>query len=279
VDGRRTGREGGTGDTGGDAAPPEDADDGPVMARVFDHWVGGTDHLDVDREFAREAERVLPAAGELCRDVRTFSWRAVEHLCRAGYDQFLELGSGLPTVDHVHTHAARHHPGRRVVYVDRDAAAVREARRLLAGTEGVEVLRAEIADTAAVLGSPEVAATLDLRRPVAVLAVAILVYLDDDGAAATAAGYRGGTAPGSALVVSHVTGIGRPDLVAWSEHEHSGRSYAPFLRDPEQMTSWFDGHDLVGPGWCSAPHWVPDGPAPSPAETGSGQWGAVGIRR
>src|SRR4051794_27152660 len=73
----------------------------PSMARVFDHYLGGTDNTVLDREFAAEVDTVLPRMGELCRAHRAFSAAVVDHFAGAGVDQFLELGAGLPTVDHV----------------------------------------------------------------------------------------------------------------------------------------------------------------------------------
>lgn len=250
----------------------------PSMARVFDVYLGGTENAAVDREFAAEVDTVMPRMGELCRGHRAFSAAAVDHFCRAGIDQFLELGSGLPTVDHVHTRAARHHGRARVVYVDRSAVDVRHARSLLADDEGVAVVEADVGDAAAVLGSPEVAATLDLTRPVAVLACGVLHYLDDATALAAVGAYRDALVVGSGLAVSHLTGAARPDVHEWATINHGGWSYAPRLRDPAEMAPWLVGFEVVGPGWVSAPHWNPDGPAPDAATAGSGLWGVVGVR-
>jgi len=247
----------------------------PNVARVFDHFLGGSDHTVVDREFAAEVDRLLPAMGALCRRHRRFSAAVVDHWCAQGVDQFLELGSGLPTVDHVHTRARRVHPAARVAYVDRDAVAVAHARRLVAGDEGVTVLQADAAGVGAVLDAPEVRAVLDLGRPVGVLAVGVLHYLTDEVAAATVHGYRQALAPGSGFAITHLSGLGHPDVRTWAAMDHGGWSYAPRLRDPDAMAAWLDGFEVVGPGWVSAPDWTPDGPAPGAESTGSGLWGVV----
>ena len=252
----------------------------PNQARAFDYYVGGTDHSSVDREFAAEVDTVLPAMRDLCRSHRRFSWAAVEHLCRAGVRQFLELGSGLPTVDHIHTHAGRHHPDRRVVYVDSDPVVVTHAETLLRDVGGVAVLRADVADAGTVMGSDAVAGTLDLARPVAVLACGVLHYVDDRRASAALTAYRDAVGPGSWRAISHLTADGgRDDLVEWAQHHHAGWSYAPLLRSAPEMDPWLDGFDPVGAGWVSAPDWRPEPSAPSAAETGSGMWGVVARRR
>lgn len=250
----------------------------PSVARVFDHYLGGDQNCAVDREFAAEVDTVVPRMGELCRGHRRFSGAAVDHLAAAGIEQFLELGSGLPTVDPVHVRAARHHVSPRVVYVDHSRVDVAHARTLVAGIDGVAVLHADAGDVASVLGSPEVVGTLDLARPVAVLACGILHYLDDAGALAAVRGYRDALVPGSALAVSHLTGDARPDVRDWSTINHGGWSYAPRLRGPDEMAPWLEGFEVVGPGWVSAPHWSPDGPATDAVTAGTGLWGVVARR-
>jgi O-methyltransferase involved in polyketide biosynthesis len=257
---------------------PEDEETPPNMARVFDHYLGGDDNTVVDREFAAEVDQILPAMGDLCRGHRRFSAAVVEHWCAEGIDQFLELGAGLPTVDHVHTRARRVHPGARVAYVDRDPVAVAHARRVVAREDAVTVLQADAADAEAVLAAPEVRDVLDLARPVGVLAVGVLHYLSDATVTAALRRYREALAPGSGLAISHLTGAGRPDLHTWSTINHGGWSYAPRLRDPDHMASWLEGFEVVGPGWVSAPDWTPTGAVPGAHETASGMWGVVARR-
>jgi hypothetical protein len=255
--------------------PPELAGPTPSRARIFDHYLGGTDHFRVDCEVADEADRVFPAARQLCRDHRRFSRAVVRHLGEAGIDQFLELGSGLPTVDPVHTVAARHVPDRRVVYVDVEPETAEHAARLVAGEPGVAVECADATDVAAVLATPGVRELIDLDRPVAVLAVALLHLVGDEVARAMVHGYRDAVAPGSAIALSQPTDLARPDLAAWRHFPHTGLSSAPILRDPDDMAPWLAGTELVGRGWVSAPDWTPDGPAPGAEITGSGVWGVV----
>lgn len=251
----------------------------PNMARVFDFAIGGTENLEVDREFSAEVEAVMPRMNALCRDHRRFSASVVDHWCAEGIDQFLELGSGLPTVDHVHTRARRVHPGARVAYVDWDPRTVDHAGRLLAGEPGVSVLHADAGDAATVLAAPEVRGLLDLSRPVGLLAVGVLHYLHDDAAAAHAVRtYTEALPRDSGLAISHLTSTARDDIHAWATMNHGGWSYAPRLRGPGDMAPWLDGYDVVGPGWVSAPDWRPEPPVPGPEITASGLWGVVARR-
>lgn len=264
---------------GDDWDEPDEDETPPNMARVFDFALGGTENLQVDREFSAEVDAVMPGMNALCRDHRAFSRAVVDHWCAEGIDQFLELGSGLPTVDHVHTRARRTHPDARVAYVDWDPRTVAHARRLLADEVGVSVLLADAGDAAGVLAAPEVGTVLDLSRPVGVLAVGVLHYLHDDTVAAEAVRvYTAALAPGSGFAISHLTSTARDDIHEWSTMNHGGWSYAPRLREPDDMTPWLTGFTVVGPGWVSAPHWRPEPPVPGAEITGSGLWGVVARR-
>ncbi|MHC1563302.1 SAM-dependent methyltransferase [Actinomycetospora sp. C-140] len=248
----------------------------PNMARVFDHYLGGTENTVVDREFAAEVDHVLPGMGALCRGHRRFSATVVDAWCAEGVDQFLELGSGLPTVDHVHTRARRRHPDARAVYVDWDAVTVAHARRLLTGERGAAVVHANARDAASVLAAA--GDVLDLTRPVGVLAVGVLHYLSDEDAAAAMHVYTEALAPGGRLAISHLTGAARPDIETWATINHGGWSYAPRLRDPADMLGWLAGLDVPEPGWVSAPDWRPDGAVPGADTAASGLWGVVARR-
>ncbi|MCD2193449.1 SAM-dependent methyltransferase [Actinomycetospora endophytica] len=261
-----------------DGVDPVD-DDVPSMARTFDFMLGGSENTPVDREFTEAALDVFPGMPELCRDLRTFSRAVVAHLARHGVDQFLELGSGLPTVRPVHEVAAAAGARPRVVYVDVEERTVRHARRLVEDVDGVAVVRGDVGDAAGILADPDVRATIDLTRPVAVLALGVLHYVGMDVAERSVHAIRDATTPGSALALSAMTDAGRPDITDWVTYAHQGLSYPPELREPEVMTPWLSGWELVPPGWVSAPDWTADGTdVPGPGQARSGHWGVLATR-
>ena len=255
-------------------------DDGvPSIARIFDYMIGGSEHTAVDREFTEAALDVFPGLPQMCRDLRTFSRAVVAHLAGLGVDQFVDLGSGLPTVGPVHEVAAESGVRPRVVYVDVEERTVRHARLLVAGIDGVTAVRGDVGDVPGILADPELRATVDLFRPVAVLALGVLHYVDGPAAERAVRAIRDATTPGSALAVSAITDVGRPDIADWVAYAHQGLSYPPELREPEVMAPWLSGWELVAPGWVSAPHWVPGGSGvPVPAQVGSGHWGVLATR-
>ena len=251
-------------------------DDGiPSMARVFDWCLGGTAHTVVDREFAAAALDVFPGLVQICRDLRVFSRTVVGHLAGLGIDQFVDLGSGIPTERPVHEVA----PGARVVYVDVEERTVEHARRLLAHRPGAVAVHGDVRDVGAILGDPAFRTTIDLGRPVGLLAIGVLHYVDGDAAQRALRDLADVTVRGSVVAMNAMTDLGRPDVADWVAHVHRGLSYPPALRTPEDMAPWFAGWEVLPPGWVSAPHWLPDdGPVPGPAETRSGHWGVVARR-
>ena len=116
----------------------------PSVARVYDFYLGGSHNFASDRAFAREVLRVYPELTTISRDNRDFLRRVVLFLCSQGVDQFLDLGSGIPTVGNVHEVAQTVNPQARVVYVDHDPVAVTHSRALLADTGGVVAISGDL---------------------------------------------------------------------------------------------------------------------------------------
>ena len=72
-------------------------------ARVYDFYLGGTDHFAVDRETGLKSMQSWPAVRTAVRENRAFLGRAVRYLAgEAGIRQFLDIGSGLPSAENVH---------------------------------------------------------------------------------------------------------------------------------------------------------------------------------
>lgn len=254
----------------------------PNAARMYDYHLGGSANFAVDRQAIDEILEWLPEGSYYAQCNRGFLGRAVRYLVNeAGIDQFLDLGSGVPTVGNVHEIAQKQNSHARVAYVDFEQVAVRHARTLLAkeGAERVTVTEADIRDPEAVWSSPGVAELLDLDRPVAVLAVGVLPFVPDEEVRELMAAYREATVPGSYAVVSHISRI------SWSEQqmdrlmEIMRRTPTPEReRSPDEIGTLLPGYTLVPPGIVPVPRWRPDR-APSDEEIAqSNCYGAVGLR-
>ena len=157
----------------------EDDLERPSSARVYDSLLGGTSHGSVDRHLGRELIDAEPLVLPIVRENRSFLRRAVTFLARAGIDQFLDLGSGIPTMGNTHEVARRVVPDARVAYVDVDPVAVAHGELLLGRTAGVTVSRGDLRRADDVLGTPAVRDVLDLDRPVGLLMFSVLQHVPD----------------------------------------------------------------------------------------------------
>jgi len=247
---------------------PEGIDaDRPTAARIYDYLLGGFHNFAVDREVARAAMAAMPDVATQAKANRAFVHRAVRYLVGQGVTQFLDLGSGIPTLGNVHEIARQASPEARVLYVDIDPIAVAHGRHILAGTPGVAVVQADLRAPETVLAAPETRETLRLDRPVAVLAVAVLHAVPDaDAPAAVLARLRDALRGGSWLTIAHGTHDSRPEE-AGRLTELSSRTNTPLTtRTRDQIAAFFDGYELVEPGLVWAPQWRPDPPESVPAQ-------------
>jgi SAM-dependent methyltransferase len=247
--------------------PGESEFERPSPARMYDYFLGGSHNFAADRELAEKYMRVLPDMPEISRANRRFLGRAVRFLAGPeGVEQFLDLGSGLPTQGSSHEIARRLNPAARVVYVDVDPVTVEFGRTLLEDTKGVEMLHADLRDPRAVLHSDEVRGTLDLSRPVAVLMVAMLHFVPAaDDPAALVATYRAAAAPGSHLVISHATSDYRPETMDEAAQVYnSAAAQGMNFRSRGQIAALLTGYDLLQPGLVDVIHWRPDTDDPDP---------------
>lgn len=234
--------------------------DSPNAARMYDYYLGGAANFAVDRAAANRALAVTPEIGRFARANRSFLGRAVAHLCAAGIDQFLDLGSGVPTVGNVHEIAHRHIPTARVAYVDVEPVAVSHARGLLGQHPQVTVTQADIRDPGQVLAAPGVAGLLDFTRPIALLAVAILHFLpDSDDPAALMAAYRRACPPGSYLCLSHASPITMTtQQVAGGQEIYSSTTTPITPRPREAIAAMLADWPLLDPGLVALDQWRPE---------------------
>ncbi|MFJ6196696.1 SAM-dependent methyltransferase [Micromonospora sp. NPDC092111] len=257
---------------------PTDAEQGPNVARMYDYFLGGCHNFAADRAAAEQVLRIFPDTGVAAQANRHFLRRAVRHAAELGVRQFLDVGAGLPTQGNVHEIVRQVAPDSTVVYVDYDEVAVAYARRLLPVDRRTTVVRGDLRRPDDLLAHPDVRATIDFDRPVAVLLVAVLHFVTDaDDPYAAVARLRDATVPGSPLVVSHLTFDGIPPAVAQQGQAVYRRSSAPLVPRPHaDVLRFFDGYDLVDPGLVQTAGWRPDG---EPGDQVSHGYAGMGLRR
>ncbi|MBX6381558.1 MAG: SAM-dependent methyltransferase [Microbispora sp.] len=245
-----------------DDAPPPGIDAGiPNPARMYNYFLGGKDNFAADREAAERVLQVAPEARALARSNRAFLRRAVRHLvAEAGIRQFVDIGTGLPTVGSVHEVAHELDPGVRVAYVDNDPVVLAHSRALLSGTaETTVTVQGDLRRPEEILAHPDLRSLIDLSRPVAVLLVAVLHFLtDDDKPAELVSRIRESVAPGSHLVLSHVTDEERADEAREGAAVYRQASTGITLRSREQIHELFAGFRLIEPGLVPLDDWRPD---------------------
>jgi len=217
-----------------------------------DYWLGGKDNYAADRAEAERLLRIYPPLHAMARENRAFLARAVTWAAEQGVSQFLDLGAGLPTVQNTHQAARAVNPAAAVAYVDTDPMVLAHARALLATSDCVTAVAADLRDPAAVLADPGLRAVIDPARPVAVLLGAVLHFLDANAARQVTAGYAQVMTPGSCLVIS----VARYDDHMLGKQLAAEYTAAPFINHtPEDIASFFAGLDMTGPGLTEAQTW------------------------
>lgn len=235
----------------------------PSAARAYDAFLGGDHNFEADRAFARKAEEVFPGVSVACRANRAFLRRAVLCGLRAGIRQFLDIGSGIPTVGNVHEVLHAIEPSCRVVYVDNGPVAVAHSELLLQGNANAVVVRADLRDPESILDSPVTGRLIDFDQPVMVLMLALLHFVPDaDQPDALVPRYRAALAPGSHLAITHATSAARPDEMRGLEALYATSSNPAVARSPEWITDLFGDFDLLDPGAVFVSQWRPDAGAP-----------------
>ena len=234
--------------------------DRPSAARIYDYYLGGYHNFEVDRQVADMMLAIAPdlRLGSLIN--RAFLQRAVRMMVEEGIDQFLDLGSGIPTVGNVHEAARALDPGARVVYVEIDPVAVTHGKSMLAGDDRVAMIRADVCQPEMILAHPDLQALLDFGRPLGLLLVAILPFVvDDEEAERVVSTFANRLAPGSLMAISHsaaeaeIPGLEKLEEL-WGQASNSVARYK------DQVARYFDGFDLVEPGLVPTPQWRPERP-------------------
>jgi O-methyltransferase involved in polyketide biosynthesis len=254
--------------------------DKPNPARIYDYLVGGFHNFAADREMAYAIERIYPQVRIGTVAQRAFLRRAVRFLIDQGIDQFLDIGSGLPTAGNVHLAAQAADPDARVVYVDSDPVVLAHSQLLLEEDPHTTLIRADLRDTEAILNHEDVVDLLDFSRPLAVTLNAVLHYISDDAEAQAAVRrLRETLVPGSYVVISHPSLEGGSCQVVERLKELYRATAETTTRSLEQIQQFFAGCELVEPGLVRAPLWRPEGPDDVLLDQPEHYLGFVGVGR
>lgn len=249
-----------------------------TAARMYDYYLGGVHNFVADREAADAVIERFPFVPEAARANRAFVVNAVRHLAESGIRQFLDIGSGIPTVDNVHSIARRVHPDIRVAYVDIDPVAVAESMEILDGDRLAVAVRGDVQQPRAVVEHTEVRRLLDFGRPIGVILAAVLHFVPEHRVADEAvAALIESVAPGSHFVVSH-TAKESFSLFTATEDVYQRRTSTPgTTRTREGVERLFTGLELLDPGVVWAQEWSPGAVAERVGSPrAGGVWAGVG---
>jgi hypothetical protein len=232
----------------------------PSSARIYDYLLAGGHNFKNDREAAERLLKVVPAR-DMARLNRGFLRRAILFLVEAGIRQYLDLGSGIPTVGNVHEVAHAADPSCRVLYVDIEPIAVAHSELLLADNDNASVIRADLREPETILAAPETRRLLDFEQPLGLLMVGVIQFVPDrDDPWDIVARYRDGLAPGSYLAMSHFTPDGMPEQMAKAVEVFKNTQEPAHPRTYNQVMRLFDGFELVEPGLVYTAQWRPESP-------------------
>ncbi|WFE27396.1 SAM-dependent methyltransferase [Solwaraspora sp. WMMD791] len=233
----------------------------PSAARVYDYFLGGAHNFEVDRQLAEQIMAMTPHLAETMRAGRAFLRRAVRMLLADGVDQFLDIGSGIPTVGNVHevTHAVD--PTATVVYVDIDPVAVAHSRTILADVATAAVIQADLREPDTICDRAVATGLIDFGRPVAVLLAGVAHFIPDaDDPQEILRRLRAHLAPGSYLVISHATYEDQPAEVLAAQRLSARTDTEITLRSRADVAAMFGDFTVVEPGIVHLPLWRPDSP-------------------
>ncbi|HIV59314.1 MAG TPA: SAM-dependent methyltransferase [Candidatus Stackebrandtia faecavium] len=252
----------------------------PNMARSYDYWLGGSHNFAVDREFGDKFAEILPSVRRISQANRAFVHRAVRYMLDLGIRQFLDLGSGIPTVGNVHEVAQRIAPESKVVYVDIDPIAVTHSQQLLADNDNGTVLQGDMTKPDEIWHHPEARAMLDFSQPIGVLMVAVVHALQDhQNPDEHVAYFRDALPPGSALALTH----GSTDRQSSSMRELEGitqKSATPLVaRTRDQILNYFGDFELAEPGLVWVNMWRPELPDEEEEDESITFYAGVGHKR
>ncbi len=232
----------------------------PHSARIWNYLLGGKDNYPVDRQAGDKIREIFPGMADIALHSRHMLTRVVRHLAgEAGIRQFLDIGTGLPTVDNTHEVAQRVAPEARIVYVDNDPLVLVHARALLTSTpEGAtDYIQADVRDPDTIIA--QAARTLDLTRPVALMLMGVLGLVDDYDQTRSIVNRLLAALPSGSFLAIYDGADTDPAYVQAITNHNSGSRAAPYTpRSPELIAGYLDGLDVLEPGVVPVTQWRPE---------------------
>ena len=244
----------------------------PSPARIYDYMLRGSHHFDVDVNAAKRLLGAVPELRDTAWSNRGFHQRAASWMARQGIRQFLDIGSGLPTVGNTHEVVARVDEDARVVYVDNDPRVDLHSQTILEGDSEtgarVSVLCADLRDPESILEHPALRSLLDPAQPTGLLMTGVMMFVaDSDDPWGLVSRYVRAMGPGSFLSLSHLTDDAKPPAAVDAfRRVFDAATEHLYFRSKAGVARFFDGLEIIPPY-----------PGAEAALTYSGLWGAEDV--
>jgi hypothetical protein len=255
----------------------------PAPARIYDYMLHGDNHFESDVKAAEQILSAVPEIRDCAWSNRGFHQRAAKWIAERGVRQFIDIGSGLPTVGNTHEVVQNVNPGARVVYVDHDPMVAEQADRLLAQDRSTRLICADLREPSAILDHPDLNELIDFSEPVGLLFTAVLMFVSDSSDPWALVGqYVNALAPGSYLALSHLTDDYKPPVAAERFRAvFDNATEHLYFRSQAGITRFFDGLRLVPPyegappGICYTGVWGAEDPVL--ADSDGSRWLYCGV--
>jgi len=221
----------------------------PAPARIYDYLLSGGNNFQSDRDAARRIMALVPEIRDCAWANRGFHQRAARWIADRGIRQFIDIGSGLPTVGNTHDVVRSVDEKCRVVYVDNDPMVPAQSGQLLDGTTGVKVILGDLRGPERLLADPELRALIDFSQPAGLLMTAVMHFVaDDSDPQDLMRQYLDALAPGSYLALSHLTSDHKPPRAVREFRRVFARATEQMhFRSRPEVERLFDGLQLVSP--------------------------------
>jgi hypothetical protein len=233
--------------------------DQPVVARMYDWYLNGTHNTEADRKAAIEVQKALPDIKPLVIENRSFLRRAVRYLAKNGINQFIDIGSGLPTAMNTHEAVLKTNPKAKILYVDIEQTVVKEGNEIIkqAGCqEQVGMIQATALEPKQIASHPEASRLIDFKQPVALIFLAIVHFFEVPQYEKVLSFWKNNTVKGSAFVMSHCSPDYRTPEGVRDTTAVYARTPTPLIwRTREECLKIMEGWELIPPGLTMAEEW------------------------
>jgi hypothetical protein len=257
----------------------------PTPARIYDYMLHGTNNFEPDRLAGKKIVAASPELADAAFANRGFHQRAGKWIAERGVRQFIDVGSGLPTVGNTHEVVQKIIPGVVVVYVDNDPMVQLHSQDILTGDEKTGAILGELRDPPSILGNPELRDLIDFSEPVGLLMTGVWHFVaDSSDPYGLLRRYLDAVVPGSYLSLSHLTDDHKPPLNAEAFRAvFDNATEHMYFRSKPEVARFFEGLELVPPypgaepDLCFAGVWGAEDPVL--ADSDGSRWLYCGVAR